>query len=82
MGTVIHADTRIGDDAIIGHNVTIGNGGAVIGNRVTIGAGAIVIGAVRVGDDATIGANTVVTKDVPPGATVVGARSRIIARGG
>ena len=44
-----------------------------IGNRVYIGAGAKILGALTIGDDAIIGANAVVTKDVPAGATVVGA---------
>jgi serine O-acetyltransferase len=49
----------------------------VIGDRVYIGAGAKILGPVRIGNDAIIGANAVVTKDVPAGATVVGA-NRII----
>lgn len=38
-----------------------------------IGAGAKILGGVRIGRGATVGANAVVTKDVPAGATVVGA---------
>ena len=49
----------------------------VIGNDVYIGAGARVLGDVRIGDGVTIGANAIVTQDVPPGVTVVGA-NRII----
>ena len=78
FGVVMHHDTIIGDDAIIFHNVTIGNGGARIGNNVYIGAGAVIIGAIKIGNDVSIGANTVVNFDVPSGATVVGARSKII----
>ncbi len=33
FGIVMHSNTIIGDDAIIFHNVTIGNGGARIGHR-------------------------------------------------
>jgi serine O-acetyltransferase len=44
-----------------------------IGHRVYIGAGAKILGPVVIGDDAVVGANAVVTKDVPAGATVVGA---------
>jgi maltose O-acetyltransferase len=43
-----------------------------IGQNVWIGAGAIVLPGVSVGDDAIIGAGSVVTRDVPPGATVMG----------
>ena len=39
---------------------------------ITIDAGSIIIGAIVIGDDAVIGAGTVVTKDVPAGATIVG----------
>jgi serine O-acetyltransferase len=49
----------------------------VIGDDVYIGAGAKVLGAVRVGHGAVIGANAVVTRDVPPYCTVVGA-NRIV----
>jgi len=78
--------------AVIGHRVTImqqvmigGRDGdpriaPVIGDDVTIGAGARILGDVRIGKGATIGANAVVTRDIPPGATVVGA-DRILATG-
>ncbi len=46
--------------------------GARIGRNVSIGTGAKIIGPVTIGDGARIGANAVVVKDVPPGATVVG----------
>jgi acetyltransferase-like isoleucine patch superfamily enzyme len=71
--------------AVIGHRVTImqqvmiggregdPNIAPVIGDDVTIGAGARILGDVRIGNGATIGANAVVTRDIPPGATVVGA---------
>ena len=50
-----------------------------IEDGVYIGAGAKILGGVRVGRGATIGANAVVTKDVPAGATVVGA-NRILSK--
>lgn len=78
FGIVLTSGAHIGEDVVIGHQVTIGNRGGVmagpqIGNRVYIGAGAKILGPVSIGNDAVIGANAVVTKDVPPGATVVGA---------
>lgn len=47
-----------------------------IGDNVWIGGGAIILPGVAIGDDAVIGAGGVVTRDVPPGATVVGNPAR------
>lgn len=82
-GIVIHAGAKIGAGCTIYHNVTIGETGSgpgvpVIGDGVLIGAGAIILGKVSVGDGATIAAGAIVVDDVPAGAVVVGARSRII----
>ncbi len=44
----------------------------------TVYAGAVVIGGVTIGPDATVGANSVVTIDVPRGATAVGAPARLL----
>lgn len=82
-GIVIHADTRIGRRVAVMQQVTLGgkdwgvNLAPVIEDDVYIGAGAKVLGAVRVGRGAIIGANAVVTRDVPPYCTVVGA-NRIV----
>lgn len=78
FGIVVSAGVEFGEDVVIGHQVTIGNRGGVIappkiGNRVYLGAGSKILGPLTIGDDAVIGANTVVTKDVPAGAKVVGA---------
>lgn len=50
-----------------------------IGRNVWIGAGALILPGVTVGDDALIGAGSVVTRDVPKGATVVGNPARVKA---
>ena len=58
-----------------GTNPTTGVGGKrhpTIGSGVVIGSGAQVLGPIEVGEGAKIGANSVVTKDVAPGQTVVG----------
>lgn len=47
-----------------------------IGCNVWIGGGAIILPGVTIGDDAIIGAGSVVTRDVPPGATVMGNPAR------
>ena len=43
-----------------------------------IGGGAIVLPGVTIGDDAVVGAGSVVTRDVPAGATVVGNPARAV----
>ena len=45
-----------------------------------MGAGAKVLGPFTVGAGAKVGSNAVVTKEVPPGATVVGIPGRIIVK--
>jgi serine O-acetyltransferase len=49
-----------------------------LGNNVVVGAGAKVLGPFTVGDDARIGSNSVVIREVPPGATMVGIPARIV----
>lgn len=49
-----------------------------VGNDVYIGYGATLIGPITIGDGAVIGACSVVTKDVPPYAIVVGNPAKVI----
>ncbi|URW76976.1 serine O-acetyltransferase [Sphingomonas donggukensis] len=86
--TVIGETAVIGDDVTIYQCVTLGgtspdNGVAgkrhpTIGNGVIVGSGAQVLGPILVGERARIGANAVVTKEVPPGATMVGIPARAV----
>ena len=48
-----------------------------IGKNVWIGGGAIILPGVTIGDDAAIGAGSVVTRDVPAGATAFGNPARV-----
>jgi serine O-acetyltransferase len=89
---VDHGFVVIGETAEIGDNVTIYQGSTLggtnptsgiggkrhptIGNNVVISLGAAVLGPIHVGDNARIGANAVVTKDVAPGATMIGIPAR------
>ena len=50
----------------------------IMGKNVTIGTGARLLGPITIGDGARIGANAVVLKDVPPGASAVGVPAKII----
>lgn len=51
-----------------------------VGRNCWIGGGAILLPGVTVGDDAIIGAGSVVTRDVPAGATVAGNPARVLHR--
>jgi len=83
IGIVIGGGVRIGANVSVLQNVTLGRVATehldpVIGDNVEIGAGAVILGSVSIGHDAKIGANSVVLKDVPPGAVAVGAPARLV----
>lgn len=76
-GIILHGSIEIGDNAIIFHQVTIGESNTpehvpTIGDNVKIGAGAKVLGNITIGDNVKIGANAVVLKDIPTGCIAVG----------
>ena len=89
MGVLIGATAEIGDDVTLYKGVTLGGTslGAgkrhpTIGNNVVIGTNASVLGAIHVGDGARVGAGSVVVRDVPPNATVVGIPAKIVLQDG
>lgn len=51
-----------------------------VGRHASIGTSATILCGVTIGEGAIVGAGSVVTKDVPPGATVAGVPARIIRR--
>ena len=76
MGVVIGETAGIGENVTLYHGVTLGgvSGEAAPDARdnVVIGSGAKILGPFTVGKDSKVGSNSVVVKEVPPGATVVG----------
>ncbi len=87
-----HGFVVIGETAEIGDNVTMYQGSTLggtnptdgvggkrhptIGDDVIVSLGAAILGPIEVGRGARIGANAVVNKDVPEGATMVGIPAR------
>ena len=85
MGVVIGETADIGDDCTLYHGVTLGGTSwekakrhPTLGNNVVVGAGAKILGPITLGDNARVGSNSVVVKDVPANATVVGIPGRIV----
>lgn len=72
VGIVVGNATRIGSNALLMHQVTLGAPTVsrigqmpTVGNNAVLGAGAKVIGGVTIGDNVFVGANAIVTQDVP-----------------
>lgn len=88
MGVVIGETAEIGENCTLYHGVTLGGTSwakekrhPTLGNNVIIGSGAKVLGPFTVGDDSKIGSNSVVVKEVPAQATVVGIPGRVVISG-
>jgi len=84
-GVVIGETAEVGDDCTLYHGVTLGgttwNKGKrhpTLGNNVVVGAGAKILGAIRIGDGARVGANSVVVKEIPNGRTAIGIPARLV----
>ena len=79
-------DTDLGEDANIGAGTITANFDGTNKNRTQIGDGAFVgvdtmlVAPVKLGKGARTGAGSVVTRDVPDGATAVGVPARVIRR--
>lgn len=88
-GVVIGETTEIGNNVTIYQGATLGGTGKdkgkrhpTVGNGVMISAGAKVLGPITIGDNAKIGAGSVVLKDVPANATVVGVPGVVVRLNG
>jgi serine O-acetyltransferase len=93
-GVVIGATAVVGDNVTLYHDVTLGGIAPSVDSAaqrdqkrhptleedVIVGSGAQILGPITVGARARVGANSVVLRDVPAGATVVGIPAKI-ARG-
>lgn len=85
MGVVIGETAIIGDDVTLYQGVTLGGTSLHEGKRhptlednVIVGSGAQVLGGFTVGRGARVGANAVVVKAVPAGATVTGIPAKVV----
>ena len=88
-GIVIGETAELGRNVTLYQGVTLGGTGKekgkrhpTIGNNVVVATGAKVLGSFTVGDHAKIGAGSVVLKEVPPYATVVGIPGRVVVMRG
>lgn len=84
----INPDVKIGENATILPNVLIGRRkpgketNIRIGDNVYISTGATILGPVKIGNNVTIAANSVVIKDIPDNCVVSGVPAKIIMQNG
>jgi serine O-acetyltransferase len=85
MGVVIGETAEIGDNVTLYHGVTLGGVSwekvkrhPTLEDNVVVGSGAKVLGPFTVGRGSKIGSNSVVVKEVPANATVVGIPGRVV----
>lgn len=88
MGVVIGETAEIGDNCTLYHGVTLGGTSwakekrhPTLGNNVIVGSGAKILGPFTLGDNCKVGSNSVVVKEVPENATVVGIPGRVVLSG-
>lgn len=89
MGVVIGETCEIGDNVTIFQGVTLGGTGKEQGKRhptiednAMVSTGAKVLGAITIGENSKIGGGSVVLKDVPANATVVGVPGQVVVQDG
>ncbi|HEU4369985.1 MAG TPA: serine O-acetyltransferase [Methylomirabilota bacterium] len=89
MGIVIGETAEIGDNVSLLQGVTLGGTSTrrekrhpTLRDNVIVGAGAKIIGAITVGENSRVGAGSVVVRDVPPNAVVVGVPGRVTSKDG
>ena len=89
MGIVIGETAEVGENVSLLQGVTLGGTSTrrekrhpTLQDNVTVGAGAKIIGAITVGENSRVGAGSVVVRDVPPNAVVVGVPGRVTYKDG
>lgn len=88
MGVVIGETAEIGENCTLYHGVTLGGTSwakekrhPTLGDNVVVGSGAKILGPFTVGSNSKVGSNSVVVKEVPESATVVGIPGRVVISG-
>jgi sugar O-acyltransferase (sialic acid O-acetyltransferase NeuD family) len=79
LNTTVGHDDAIGCFNVFNPSVNI-SGYAKIGDCVLVGTGAQILEYLEVGSESIVGAGAVVTRNVPPGVTVVGVPARPLMR--
>jgi serine O-acetyltransferase len=89
MGIVIGETAEIGNNVSLLQGVTLGGTSTkrekrhpTLRDNVTVGSGAKIIGAITIGENSRVGAGSVVVRDVPPNAVVVGVPGRVTYKDG
>jgi serine O-acetyltransferase len=89
MGVVIGETAEIGDDVLMYKGVVLGGTSSepvkrhpTVRDGVVLGSDAVVLGDIVVGEGAKVGSGSVVVRDVPDFATVVGVPGRVVRLNG
>ena len=83
IGVIMHPETKIGKNCIIGTQVTFGANkrmdcGPTIGDNCFISTGAKILGPITIGRGSVIGANSVVTRDMPEKSLIAGIPAKVV----